>query len=395
MVLFSLISTLLASDPVLCARDKDQIKKPGVIRIAISGNTRNRSALEMIVPSGAYHKGSRTELFNHIKKQSPDCVVLLGDSVPSGSKASYAKESKLWTEQLGAEGPKVELETLKVPRTRSGGLLPLVGDKEMVSDPMLLNWGSTFPALGPDIGHNRVASWYSVDLVSKGVIWKAVFLNSSKAQLGSRWQEQLDWLDELLGEGSDFEGMLLFFHDGAVNLANPKASTSNPASQELIETIETYLPMMKLNVVFFAGGYANQAILPNGTFGTLHIGAGGGGAIAQDLFISHSPGKAKTTEEKLTLEPVFAQYLLKQLRSWNSQSALPENIYQRAYGLGSYEGFDQAFDKKHFPIKGYWELQLQGKNINLIYHQQLPNNEFHKSYQIGLTDQEGWSSIEL
>ena len=76
---------------------------------------------------------------------------------------------------------------------------------------------------------------------------------------------------------------MLFVHDGAVNLANPKSSTSNPAAQELIETIETYLPMMKLNAVFFAGGYANQAILPNGAFGTLHIGAGGSGALSQDL----------------------------------------------------------------------------------------------------------------
>ena len=395
MILLSLISSLLASEPVLCARNKDQVKKTGTIRIAISGNTRARSMTELIFPTGAHDKESRSKLFSHINSQSPDCVVLLGDAVPSGSLSSYKREAKLWTTQLGAVGPKVELETLEIPRTRAGGLLPVVGDKEMTSDPMLLNWGSTFPALGPDIGHNRVASWYSVDLVSKGITWRAVFLNSSKKQFGSRWQEQLDWLDELLSEDTDFEGMLLFLHDGAVNLADPKSSTSSPATQELIETIETYLPMMKLNVVFFAGGHANQVILPGGVFGTLHIGAGGGGAIAQDLFLHHLPGKAKTTEEKLSLEAGFAQYLLKQFSSWSSNAELPKSVYQRALGTGSYEGFEQAFDKKHFPIKGFWELQLQGKNINLIYQQQLPDNSFHTSYQIGLTDKEGWSSIEL
>ena len=151
---------------------------------------------ELIVPSGAYQKGARAKLFTHIKSQSPDCVVLLGDAVPSGSLSSYKREAKLWTEQLGAVGPKVELETLEIPRTRAGGLLPVVGDREMKSDSMLSDWGSTFSAIGPDIGHNRVASWYFVDLVSKGVTWRAVFLNSSKSSLGAAGKSSLiGWMN--------------------------------------------------------------------------------------------------------------------------------------------------------------------------------------------------------
>ena len=39
--------------------------------------------------------------------------------------------------------------------------------------------------------------------------------------------------------------------------------------------------MLKMRGIL-GGGHANQVILPNGPYGTLHVGAGGGGAPAED-----------------------------------------------------------------------------------------------------------------
>ena len=68
-------------------------------------------------------------------------------------------------------------------------------------------------------------------------------------------------------------------HQPWYNLAgsSPKMNPQgNP--EELISYVEGAVDMLKLRGVFFGGGHANQVILPNGPYGTLHVGAGGGGA---------------------------------------------------------------------------------------------------------------------
>ncbi len=341
-------------------------------RFSIVGNTRpidvkSDTLTGKIGPS----KGVTEALLKDIVRKDPSCVVLLGDMVKNGSKKEWKRFHK---EQLSLLS--------KVP------VQPVIGDYESVKDPKYTNTKIHFPDLGTDIGYNRVGSWSHFDIETKGIRWRILILDANKEALTSRWNEQLLWLDEVTK--GDFDAALIFVHKPWYNLAglSPKMNEGG-APEELISYVEGAMDLMKLRGVFFAGGHANQVILPNGPYGTAHIGAGGGGAPAEDLYQWQS-GTEHGMVDKIELESKFVEVLRKGVDKEHGRNGLSQATMDKAFNTGTYDGFPGLFDGTQAPTQGWWELLLEGQSSRVIYHHHYSNGSIESVYELRYTEKRGW-----
>ena len=147
--------------------------------------------------------------------------------------------------------------------------------------------------------------------------------------------------------------------------------------------------MMKLRAVFFGGGHANQVLTPNGKYGTLYVGVGGGGAPAEDLYLWQS-GENAGIMDKVQLESVFKESILDQVSKWNSRTPFSPGMMDKAFNQGSYQDFPGLIDGSEFPMQGYWELKLRGTQSVVVYHHYLPNDSFIKLYKMEYFENNGW-----
>jgi hypothetical protein len=376
-IFFSLLNFAIAEPNQLCAQNGQTISEEDIYKVAIIGNTR---PLNLRKDPAALRVGSSEgvtqTLLSNIVEKDPDCVSFVGDMVRSGSKKEW---KKFQSEQLGSIS--------NIP------VMPVVGDTEAIRDGKYSNFNTTFPNVGDNIGYNRVGSWYYYDVETDGTTWRFMVLDANKSVLKSRWNEQLAWIDDSVQ--GDYEGLFIFMHSPWYNLAgaSPEMNPQNNP-RELIEYVEDSLGMMKLRAVFFAGGHANQAITPNGNYGSLYVGVGGGGAPAEDLYL-WQPGTMAGVKGRVELESVYRDALLNQFDRWNSRNSLSPAAMDKAFNKGSYEGFPGLIDGSEFPVQGFWELKLKGKQSVIVYHHYLPNGTILKMYKMDYTDKEGWVGTKL
>ena len=372
-ILFS--SLALAEPHPQCAVDSAVVQAEKY-HMAIVGNTRSLKRTDAAAGRIYYSKEATPALLTNIKNKSPSCVAFVGDFTRTGHKKEWAR---FQSEQLSLLG--------SIP------VLPIAGDSEGQKDSKYMNFKSNFPDFGTDIGYNRVSSWYSYDVKMKGTTWRFMVIDANKKLLKSKWKEQLAWIEQTMAE--DFDVLFVFMHLPYYNLAgtSPKMNLEG-TPKELINYIENRMMDMKLRAVFFGGEHANQVILPQGNFGTVYVGAGGGGAPADDLYL-WQPGEAFDIMDKVSLEPVFRDKLLEQVDRWNSQSPLSTATLNKAFNAGSYKDFPGLIEGNAYPIQGWWSLELEGSSSVITYYHYYMNGSITPLYKLKYSEKSGWKASEI
>ncbi len=375
MLSILLTAFALANPHPQCA-DNSAVIEADKYYLAVVGNTRSQKRSDAAAGRVSYSEETTPALLTNIKNKSPSCVAFVGDFTRSGHKKEW---SRFQAEQLSHLG--------NIP------VLPVAGDLEALKDSKYLNFKANFPNFGTDIGYNRVSSWYFYDVKMEGTTWRFMVLDANKKLLKSKWKEQLSWIDETMQ--GEFDALFVFMHLPYYNLAgsSPKMNPEgNP--KELIEYIEDSMMDVKLRAVFFGGEHSNQAILPQGNFGTAYIGVGGGGAPADDLYLWQS-GEAFDILDRVSLETVFREKLLSEVERWNSQSPLSTTTLNKAFNTGSYEKFPGLIEGNAYPVQGWWSLELEGKKSEITYYHYYQNGSIAPVYRLEYSEKRGWKGKEL
>lgn len=380
------------ADHELVADDGGAVAAPGAVGFAVLGNTRGPvPALDRVGGGIAHGAAVLSDIVSDIARTvgtegGPSFAVHTGDMVRAGT----AKEWKVFD---GAFAPLLLGDTRvegDPPRLKT---VPVAGDCEHDKDPRYSTFGSAFPNVGEDIGLNRVATWSFFDLRTGGTRWRMIVLDSGKERLGSRWTEQLAWLSRA-AEG-DYDYALVFMHEAVLDLGGPELDMNHGGGPaELMETLEDAMGLMKVRGVFAAGHHTNQVVLPDGPFGSIHVGAGGAGAPAQ-LLRRWGAADAANRAQDVQLEPMFDLALLDALDRWNAEQELPDIVLDQAKAKGSYEGFTGGYDPKHFPIHGWWSVSLNGPTAALVFHHRRPDGQFAEIYKASFDPGNGWRGAKL
>ncbi|MEC8380689.1 MAG: hypothetical protein VXZ96_10235 [Myxococcota bacterium] len=353
------------------ATDTQVVTVDESVEFAIVGNTRpliRRTDLPAGRSGG--DEELRTRIIGNMSASKPDAIILMGDIVVNG-------KGKTWTKTFETH-----------PALNSNSLLPVMGDFERHGDNDNQTWNKVFPNVGYNIGLNRISTWYSFDVVSKGFKWRMIVLDSDKIGLGARWNEQINWLhSNLMG---DYDALMVFMHLPVFDLSGKQLSM-NPTGVplELTELIEDTAPMLKLKAVISAGGHSSQAVLPFEAFGTLFINAGGGGSPADDLRRS-ATGLTANYKDDVILIPELDEALLKRL----DQQAVPDLVKDQAHARNQFSGgFSGVYLASDFPIYGWWGLRLDGGQANFSFHHALLDGKIDSIFDIVYSESDGWQPI--
>ena len=172
-------------------------------------------------------------------------------------------------------------------------------------------------------------------------------------------------MDSRALEGS-VDGLVVFMHDPLYDLGGTEPDMNRGgAPEELLDAVEHSSSLSALTAVFW-GRHTSQALLPDGPFGALHVGAGGGGAPAEDLR-RWGPAEGTPRKDDLVLEPLFDLAMQEALTEWNSQSTLPDLVIDQARAQNSFEGFRASYDSAHFPIFGWWQVEMAGSTMKVVF----------------------------
>ena len=360
--------------PPLLGADGEKVEVDGALSLAVVGNLRERvGAQDTAAGRLAPWKGVTESIVADIVSAEPDGVVLMGDAVRSGKKGEYKRLLK-----------------------RAGALLdgsmrvmPVVGEHESMRDDRLAVWGSTFPGAGADIGFNRTASWYAVDVETDGYLYRLLVLDTNKQAMGSRWREQMAWLDDVALEGR-YKGLLVFMHHSQLELAGAEPRMNdNEVAGEMLEIIEDQVGLGKLRAVFSADGHVSEVMLPDGPLGVLYVGAGGGGAPADDLS-RWANGADAGRPGDVNLHVLYDVAILKALDYWADDHEVPQLVLDQAKAENSFEGFRPVISARHMPTYGWFRLTLEGEAIQVDFRHHLPDGTLQDRYAIHYSGDNGW-----
>lgn len=365
----------------LFADDGGRVERDGALRFAVVGNTRGATAADKAPGRGRGGSEVARSIVADIAARADqlDFVAHLGDAVRRGT-------TREWRAFHALFAPLVD--------PAAGGTLrgvPVVGDHEALGDPRYRGWGAAWPSVGADIGYNRVASWYAFDVDSGGTDWRFLVLDTGRDHLGSRWKEQLAWIPRAVEDGR-FDHIVVFMHDGLFDLGGSElAMNPGGAPGELLETLEDAVGMMRVRAVFFAGHATSQVMLPGGPLGELHVGAGGGGAPAEDLH-RWGPADAAGLARDVQLEPRFDVALMRALDAYDREVQLPPVVLDEARAKGSFEGFTGTYDAANFPVQGWWQVAVLGPTLRVSFRHRLPDGAFEDRFRIWYDPGNGWAA---
>jgi hypothetical protein len=370
----------------LYADDGQVIQAPRTLTFAVVGNTfgtlqndEDKEATARGMVSVGDHLVE--DLASQLRHERYAFLVLMGDLVgASSNKAWMAFDSTMRNLLKGETDP--ESPRIRMP------VIPVVGEREFRGDRFLEGFGAAFPDVGSDIGYNRVAGWYAFDAKVRDATWRFLVLDSNKRALGPRWKEQLYWIPRAV-ESGDYDHLIVFMHHPLLSLVPESEANRDGAPAELLEIVEDSIGLMKLRAVFMADPGTSEAYMVGGRFGTLHVNAGGGGGLADDL---QRWGHVRSAGVEATqLEPIFDMTLLNTFNERALAHEFPEVVIDAARAERSYEGFPGVYDSRWFPTHGYWWVEVEGHEMDVIYrifdgHQ----GSFDDVYRIRFTSDDGW-----
>lgn len=308
-------------------------------------------------------------------------AMFMGNMVDSSSTSAWKGFSKDWGLAIsGSELP--EPGKLRIRAIAAAGTHDRIGDDKLVG------YGAAFPGVGADIGINRVASWYTFDQVVGDTRWRFVVLDTDKAALGSRWDEQTAWLPKAM-EG-DYDAALVFMHAPVITLAKGVPSNAQEAPSELLSIVEDVARLGAVKAVFGAGTGTNEVYLPSGKLGELYVNAGCSGGPAN--LLPRWGHAAEGGFEDLKLEAIYDLTLMKQFDLWAEKKAFPEVVREHASASGSYQGFPGEFDPRYFPVAGWWQVSLIGSSMKVTFRMLQADNQLKDVYIADMHPKEGWKT---
>jgi hypothetical protein len=358
----------------LYADDGQQLKAPRTLTFAVVGNTfgvlQQAEDDKQQTEAGRISISERLveDLAAQMRHERYAFLVLMGDLVGGSSNKSWAAFDLAWRNLLKGES-EPESPRIRMP------VVPVVGEREFRGDRFLQGFGAAFPGVGAPIGYNRVAGWYAFDAQVRDAKWRFV-------------KEQLYWIPRAVG-GGDYEHLVVFMHHPLLSLVPEGDPNSGGAPAELLELVEDSIGLMKLRAVFMADPGTSEAFLVGGRFGTLHLNAGGGGGLADDL---QRWGHVRAAGVEATqLEPMFDVALLNTFNSRAREHDFPEVAIDAARAEGSYDGFPGLYDASWYPTHGYWWVEIQGGELDVIYRiYDGHSGSFADIYRMAYTDKDGW-----
>ena len=379
------------TDHRLYADDRAVRSVEGAVTFAVVGNTRGTVPGLDRAGGGHFHGPEvTTEILGDIRDKAgpsgPRFLVHMGDAVRASTLTEWTGFTKRTDGLLllGAGDATPDDGAIGIPG------VPVAGDREAAGDKRFTGFEGAWPGVGAEIGYNRVATWSSFDLVTAGHTWRIIVLDSGKARLGSRWNEQRNWIKRTVK--GDYDNILLFMHDPILDLGGrDDAMNVGGGPAELLDLIESETGMMKVQAVFGGGTHASQALLPDGPFGTAHVNAGGGGAPAMALR-RWGPADSAGRKEDVQLEPMFDLALMQALDRWNRQAELPGVVMDEAKARDSFKGFTGAYHPEHFPTYGWWQVTTYGETLDCIFRFRSPSGEFRDIYRLHFEPKKGWKS---
>lgn len=381
------IPTKVPDHPLL-AKDGETLKASGPLRFAIVGNTRSAVPASDLKDGKVVQKGVLQSVVDDIAQSAqqeggPAVLVLMGDQVRKGAPAEY----KVVDKRLGAI-----LDGAKEPKGGAGRRLramPVAGDHEGLGDDRYFAFGDAFAGVGADIGFGRVASWYAYDLLAGDHTWRFMVLDADKEGLGSRWTEQLNWITRSTKD-EGFDSLVVFMHQPLFDLGTRgNAMNQGGGPQELIDHLEDAIGVQRLKLIVSAGTHTNAVLMPDGPRGTLHVSAGASGDVVDHLK-RWAPADEAGRAEDLNLEPIFDLAMLDQLDRWNRDVGLPEVAIDEAKARNAFDGFTAAYNARHVPVTGWWEMRVEGSLMVLDFHYRKLDGTFVNAYRTQLRPETGW-----
>lgn len=353
----------------------------GAVTFAVVGDTREAGpgdrALGRIPVPGA-EAAVVADVSRAVQSEGVEFVAFTGNMVAASSTLGWKTFAKDWNPVLAGS----ELSDTGAPRVR---VVPTAGVGDRAGDEWLKGFGAAFPGVGADIGFNRIASWYRFDLDTRGKTWRVLVLDSDRAALGSRWEEQIAWIPKALD--GKYDGVLVFMSQPLLTLASKVPSNEGGGPKELIETVEDGCPVGSLKAVFSGHSGANELYLPGGRFGELYVNALSGAPASTFARWGSAPDAGYET---LRLEALYDLALIRSFDSWAAAKAFPETVVDHAKARGSYEGFVGEYDARYFAPQGWWNVTLSGAEMTVTLRAMGPDGSFSDLYTAKLEGKEGW-----
>lgn len=354
----------------------------GAVSFAVVGDTRDASPGDRALgrePVPGAEAAVAADVSRAIEKEGLSFVALTGNMVAGSSTASWKQFNHDWLPVLASS----ELSETGAARVRS---IPVLGVDDRDGDERLKGYSAAFPGVGADIGYGRVASWYRFDLVTKGKIWRVITLDSDKAELGSRWNEQLAWIPKAL-EDHKYTGVIVLMNQPLVTLALKHTSNEGGGPKELLAAVDDVVPMGAVKAVFAGESGANEIFLPTGRFGELYVNACSGAPVSSLARWGKAP---EAGFDDLKLETLYDLALLKAFDNWAALKGFPETVVDRAKARGSYAGFVGEFDAHAFPVTGWYDVTLAGEQMTVTFRAVGPDGTLADLYSIHLDGKDGW-----
>lgn len=382
------IPNRITNHPLL-VDDGETLRASEPLVFAMIGNTRGPVAGADLAVGLNIHKEIRGQVVEHIASKAaqeggPALLWMLGDHVRKGSAPG---DWKAMDKALGAI-----LDGAKPPKgtePRQLRAIPVAGDHEGEGDERYFGFGDAFPGVGADIGFGRVATWYHFDLQAGDVTWRFMVVDPRKEALGSRWTEQMGWVDRTLKEPK-FDYLVVVMHDPVFDLGGRQPDMNRGGgSLDLLEEIEDRIGVLRLRAVITAGHHTNQVLMPDGPRGALHVGMGGAGPV-QDSLMRWAAADDAGRAAEVNLEPIFDLAVLDQLDRWNRDHGLPDVVIDEAKARGQFEGFTAAYNARQFPVAGWWEMRIDGSVMVLDYHYRKLDGSFVNIYRAQHQPEVGW-----
>jgi hypothetical protein len=95
------------------------------------------------------------------------------------------------------------------------------------------------------------------------------------------------------------------------------------------------------------------------------------------------------------LEPLFDLALQGALDEVHAAHPLPELTIDEARAQNSFEGFRGTYDSQHFPIYGWWEVQLDAGGVTIEFWHHKPGRSVEPIYRARYTEHAGWSTMRI
>ena len=153
----------------------------------------------------------------------------------------------------------------------------------------------------------------------------------------------------------------------------------------MLHTIDDATKIGQLVAVFSGHAHTNEVYLPGGRLGELYVVAGGRGSPADSL-----PRWGTADGTDLKLEPIYDLALQKAFERWGEAHSLSPELKDKATGDGTWSGFTAEYDVRGMPIQGWWNLELDGKAMNLTFRMLQPDGSLADAYRAEHDPKDGW-----